>query len=103
MLVASLPSFRFPPLNQHQPATTIGTTLPRLSLANLHSNHPTGPQRPVTAASMGRTQLCSPHELSQATEVFIVAWFKDYTGQPSELSQCLKQSELEIGSHAEKE
>ena len=56
--------FRFLLLNQHQPATTIGTTFPfALSLANLHSNHPTSPQRPVTAASMGRTQLISTRKL----------------------------------------
>ncbi|KXU17283.1 hypothetical protein WM41_2201 [Corynebacterium simulans] len=35
-------------------------------------------------------QLCSPHELSQATAVFIIAWFMDYTDQPSKLSLCLK-------------
>ncbi|AMO88361.1 hypothetical protein WM42_0614 [Corynebacterium simulans] len=35
-------------------------------------------------------QLCSPYELSQATAMFIIAWFMDYTGQPSELSLWLK-------------
>ena len=96
--------FRFLLLNQHQPATTIGTTFPfALSLANLHSNHPTRPQRPVTAASMVRTQLCSPHELSQATAMFIVAALESNQGLPFSLSLCLKQCGLDIGSCADEE